>query len=119
MSYLIKEELNSDSGATEYVVIDNTGVKAPPPNTFATKGAAVRRLAEILRAEHPSPGKHCYGKIVAASDTLLIQHLGREYALHRRDDSEAFKDIEVGDLVQIIDGEVEYPSRTPSSGLSL
>lgn len=120
MSYSIKEAVDSATGEAAYVVVDSTGVTVPPPNTFATRDAAVQRLAELSQAEPPLPGMRCYGKIVAVSDTLLIQHLGKnKYALHRRADSDAFNEIAVGDLVRVLDGEVVYPSRERSSGLSM
>lgn len=131
MPYSIKDEIDSDTGATEYIVLGISGIKVPPPNTFSSKAAALGRIADLerkdaqelaekLNAKPPAPGMRCYGKIVAASDTLLIQHLGRDqYALHRRADSEAFADIEEGDVVRIVDGEVEYPERDRSPGLSM
>lgn len=117
--YSVKEYVNSTNGATEYVVFDSAGVRAPPPHTFATMDGALGRLAELLMAERPSPGKKYSGKIVAASDSLLIQSLGRRYVLHRRASSEAFADIEEGDIVEILDGDVEYPDRGrgPSLGM--
>ena len=131
MSYSIKDETNPNTGATEYIVLDSSGVKVPPQHTFSSRAAALGRKADLeredalklaaqLNAKSPSPGMRCYGKIVAASDTLLIQHLGRDqYCVHCRADSEAFAEIEVGDLVRIVDGEVEYPGRDRSHGPSL
>lgn len=119
MQYSIKEEVNPNT-EKEFVVVDSQGEKVPLPNTFKSRGAALVRLAELLRAKHPKPGMRCHGKIVDASDTLLIQHLGmNQYALHRRADSAAFSGIEVGDVVSIIDGNVEYPNRNRSRGLSM
>lgn len=131
MPYSIRDEINSDTGKMEYIVLGVSGIKVPPPNTFPTKAGALRRIADLeredaqelaerLNAKPPAPGMQCYGKIVATSDTLLIQHLGRDqYVVHRRADSEAFEEIEVGDLVRIVDGEVEYPERNRSPGLSM
>lgn len=131
MTYSIKDEINPDTGKTDYIVMSNSGLIVPPPNVFPTKAAALERIAELkrkdthdlaekLNAKPPSAKMRCYGKIVAASDTLLIQHLGKDqYALHRRIDSEAFTEIEEGDLVEIADGEVEYPERSRRPGLSM
>lgn len=131
MPYSIKDEVNSNTSTMEYVVMDNSGIKVPPPHTFPSRAAALGRIAELerqdalklaerLNAMHPSRGMLCYGKIVGASDTLLIQHLGRDqYVQHQRADSEAFAEIEVGDLVKIVDGKVEYPERNRSPGLSM
>lgn len=131
MPYSLKDEINSDAGEIEYIVMSSSGLKVAPPNTFPTKAAALGRIADLerkdaqelaerLNAKPPAPGVRCYGKIVAASDTLLIQRLGRDqYVVHRRADSEAFAEIEVGDLVTIVDGAVEYPERDRSPGLSM
>lgn len=118
--YSVKEEVNPATGATEFIVVDSAGIKVPPPNTFATKDAALVRLAEVLSATLPSPKMVCYGKIVAASDSMLIQSLGMDrYVQHRRADSDAFAEIKEDDLVRIIGGEVEYPERNRRSGLCL
>lgn len=131
MPYSIKNEVNSNTSAMEYIVMDSSGNNVPPPHTFPSRAAALGRIAELerqdalalaeqLNAKSPSPGMRCHGKIVGASDTLLIQHLGRgQYVQHRRADSEAFAEIEVGDLVSIVNGKVEYPERDQSPGLSM
>lgn len=132
MLYSIKDEINSDTGEMEYIVMDSSGLKVPPPNTFPSKAAALGRIADLerqnalelaerLNAKPPSPGMRCYGKIVAASDTLLLQHLGmNQYVLHQRADSEALAEVKAGDLVRIVDDTVEYPDREQdrSPGLS-
>lgn len=131
MTYSIKEQQDNEKGVLEYVVTDNSGILVPPPHTFSSKTAALGRIAELerkdaielaerLKAKPPTPGMRCYGKIVGASDTLLIQHLGRDqYVQHRRADSEAFAEIEVGDQVRIVNGKVEYPERSRSSSPSI
>lgn len=131
MAYSINEQFNQATGKADHIVIDSSGRLVPSPYTFSTRSAALARIVDLeredamklatqLNARQPAVGQCCYGKIVGASDTLLIQHLGRDqYVLHQRADSEAFEDIEIGDLVRIVDGDVEYPSRKRSSGLSL
>lgn len=131
MSYSIKEEVNPNTEKMEYVVLDSSGVKISPPHTFSSKAEALGRIADLkrkdvleqaerLNAKPPSPGMRCYGKIVGASDTLLIQHLGRNtHALHQRADSDAFAKIEEGDLVSIVDGKIEREELDQSSGLTM
>lgn len=121
MSYSIKNQSNPETGKPEYVV-HSSGGTVPPPNTFPTQAEAESRiaglelaeeleLAEKWNAKPPSAGQVCLGKIVAASDTVLIQNIGRCHILHQRSNSEAFEEIEIDDLVEIKDGEVKYPDR--------
>lgn len=132
MPYSVKEQPKAGTNEIEYVVLESSGKMVPPPNTFSTRAGALGRIAALkreddalelakkLNAKPPSPGMRCYGKIVGASDTLLIQHLGmNQYILHQRADSEAFAEIEVDDLVRIVDGAVEYPDRDQDQSHSL
>lgn len=132
MGYTIKDQVKTTSPEViEYVVYGKDGLLVPIPNTFSSKLAALTRIAELERADVlekiselnarlPLPGQIYYGKIVAACDTMLIQHIGREHIVYNRADSNAFANLKVGDLVKIVDNRVDFPDRDPPSlGLSM
>lgn len=133
MPYSVKEQPRARTNEIEYIVVNSSGREVPPPRSFSTSDGALGRIAGLeredalellakkLNAKPPSPGMRCYRKIVAASDNLLLQHLGmNQYVLHQRANSEALAEVEAGDLVRIVDDTVEYPDREQdrSPGLS-
>jgi hypothetical protein len=130
MPYAIREQKNARTDDAEYVVVDGSGTPVPPPNTFRTKAEAEARRAELeeleliahWKATAPKPRQRCIGEVVAATPTVLIQHLGLgTYTFHRRRDSEDLAEVDVGDTIDVTDGQVREPEpkRSRDSGLHM